>query len=139
MKYEKIWQKTLNENEKVEYEFSIAKGYRKFILIESIVFLFVFFTGIIGLIYYWRLQFNHYALTEKRILIHTGWLSTKSVSINYDKIIELSVSESFINRKLTKSGNLVIKTSGLGHDIVLKNIESPYEVKKMIDRLSHKA
>jgi uncharacterized membrane protein YdbT with pleckstrin-like domain len=85
------------------------------------------------------LDFNAYALTEKRILIHTGWLSTKSTSISYDKIIEISVSESFINKKFTNSGNLVIKTSGIGHDIILKYIEAPYEVKKMIDRLSHKA
>ena len=141
MKNEKIWQKTLNESEKVEYEFSVAKGYKRFVLVMSIFWgaltFGVFF--VIGMIYRWHLKFNAYALTEKRILIHTGWLSTKSTSISYDKIIEISVSESFINRKFTNSGNLVIKTSGIGHDIILKYIETPYEVKKMIDRLSHRA
>ena len=139
MKYEKIWQKTLNESEKVEYEFSVAKGYRKLLLITGLVTLIFGGFGIIFLILYWYSGLNAYAFTNKRILVHTGWLSTKSTSINYDKIVEVSVSEGFIDRVFAKSGNLAIKTSGLGHDIVLKNIESPYETKKILDRLSHHA
>ena len=149
MLYEKIWKKTLNDSEKVEYEFSVAKGYRLLGLIvwglvgvvllisghQSLGFLFI----LIAIINYWYLGFNAFALTDKRVLIHTGWLSTKSTSINYDKIVEVSVEERFISRIASKSGNLLIKTGGFGHDVTLKNIESPYEVKKTLDRLSHNA
>jgi uncharacterized membrane protein YdbT with pleckstrin-like domain len=146
MRYEQIWRKTLNENEKVEYEFSVAKKQRILVLviwaIIGVIFLFSFPVVSIlfvafGLIHYWYLGLNAYAFTNKRLLVHTGWLSTKSTSINYDKIIEVSVDEPFLNRTITNSGNLVIKTGGFGHDVVLRNIESPYEVKKTLDRLSH--
>ncbi len=155
MKYEHIWRKTLNESEKVEYEFSVAKGYKNLVLYNAIAwgvlwclvaiaspfFLIIgILSFIIGAIAYWYLGLNAYAFTSKRVLIHTGWLSTSATSINYDKIMEISVSEPFIQRLMTKSGNLVIKTAGyVGHDIVLKSIEAPYEIKKTLDRLSHQS
>ncbi len=145
MKYEQIWQKTLNESEKVDYEFSVAQGYRIAIaVVWGIVGLIMMVNPVFGVIilgagtlHYWSLGLNAYAFTSKRVLVHTGWLSTKSTSINYDKIVEVSVSESYLKKAITKSGNLVIKTAGLGHDIVLKNIGTPYEAKKILDRLSH--
>lgn len=147
MHYEKIWQKTLNDSEKVEYEFSTGPKFRKFILIYLIVIGVLFLVAglptfgvllaLIGVFNYWRLGLNAYAFTSKRVLVHTGWLSTNSTSINYDKIVEVSVQESFLARQMGKVGNLIIKTGGFGHDIILRNIETPYEVKKTLDRLSH--
>lgn len=145
MNYEHIWKKTLNDSEKVEYEFSIASRHRKLVLIIWLFFgvitLIMPSLGlpliIIGIIHYWYLGLNAYALTSERVLIHTGWISTQSTSIGYDKIVEVSIQEPFLNRVITKSGNLVIKTAGLGHDVILRNIQTPYEVKKTLDRLSH--
>jgi membrane protein YdbS with pleckstrin-like domain len=146
MKYEQIWRKTLNDNEQVEYEFSVADKYRRLILITwSLIGLIMAITSpiitiffiLFGVIHYWYLGINAYAFTSKRVLIHTGWLSTKSTSINYDKIVEVSVQEGYLNRTFTNSGTLVIKTAGIGHDIVLNSIASPYEAKKTLDRLSH--
>ncbi len=146
MRYEHIWKKTLNENEKVEYEFSVAPKQRKlflglWVVLGLLSFLMTSVIGvpliIVGLLGYWTMGLKAYALTTKRVLIHTGWISTNSTSINYDKIVEVSIEEPFLNRLLTSSGSLVIKTAGLGHDVTLKNIESPYEVKKTLDRLSH--
>ncbi len=146
MQYEEIWKKTLNTSEKVEYEFSVAPKYKIAVLVAWIVIgliCMLMSPGIImlfliaGGIHYWSLGLNAYAFTGKRVLVHTGWLSTSSTSINYDKIVEVSVDESYLNKAFTKSGNLIIKTAGLGHDIILKNIETPYEAKKTLDRLSH--
>ena len=146
MKYEEIWKKTLNDSEKVDYEFSVAPRYRMAVLIVWAVIGLVMLLsspafGVIvfafGALHYWKLGLNAYAFTSKRVLVHTGWLSTKSTTINYDKIVEVSVDESYFKKALTNSGNLVIKTAGLGHDIILKNIATPYEAKKTLDRLSH--
>ena len=95
--------------------------------------------SICGYIHYEYLRVTAYAFTDKRLLVHTGLFSTKSTSINYNKIIEVSVDEPFFSRTLTSSGNLVVKTGGFDHDVTLRNIESPYEAKKMLDRLSHHA
>lgn len=148
MQYEEIWKKTLNDSEKVEYEFSIAPKYKIAIVVAwvviglicmlispGIIMLFLIAAGI----HYWSLGLNAYAFTGKRVLVHSGWLSTKSTSINYDKIVEVSVDESYLNKAFTESGNLIIKTAGLGHDIILRNIQTPYEAKKTLDRLSHHA
>lgn len=145
MRYEHIWEKTLNDNEKVEHEFSVASRYRKFILILWLFFGLISLTlpvmglslMVIGVVHYWYLGLNAYAFTDRRLLLHTGWISTQSTSINYDKVVEVSVEEPYLSKIITKSGRLVIKTAGLGHDILLKNIETPYEAKKILDRLSH--
>ena len=154
MDYQKLWQKTLNESEKVEYEFGVAPRFKKnnyraftvltiLFLIPTIAMPFFLILFIPWLVIvacaYVNFRFTVYALTDRRILVHKGWLSTKTTAIRYEKIVEISVIESFLNRKITQSGNVVIQTSGIGHDFTLFNVESPYEVKKMIDRLSRKA
>ena len=68
------------------------------------------------------------------MLIHRGWLSTKTISIDYHKITDVVVEEGFWYRKFTHTGNLIIDTPGMsGDDIVLKYVENPYELKKKLD------
>ncbi len=144
MQYQKIWDKTLSSDEKVEYEFSIGERYLNFILIMiGIISLpllaaagFGIVTFLIALFYckFYAKTSNAYAFTNKRIIIHTGWLSTKMVSVDYTKITDMHVEEPIVDRIFTHTGNLSINTAGSGNiEIVLRHIEKPYEVKKKLD------
>lgn len=146
MKYQEIWDKTLSSDEKVEYEFSIGKKYLKlgFIVttIWSIPLLFLAGLGIltflIGLFVYcfYLKKANAFAFTNKRVLIHRGWLSTRITSIDYQKITDVHISEPFFDRVFTKTGNMAINTAGSNNlEIVLQHIEAPYEMKKKLDAL----
>lgn len=145
MNYEKVWRKVLNKDEEIKYEFSIANRYRKFVLIMwaiiSIPLLFAFGLGLItfaiALFAWYYMKVAHaYAFTNKRVLVHTGWLSTQTISIDYDKITDVTVKENVIDRAVTKSGMLSINTAGTANqEVMLRNIDSPYEVKKRLDVL----
>ena len=146
MNYEKIWQKILSVDEKVEYEFSIGEGYSKFGLIIwgiiSISFLFADGLGILifllALFYYafYLKAANAYAFTNKRVLIHRGWLSTHTISVDYSKITDIHILEPFFRRVLTHTGDIAIITAGSTSDqIRLKYVGTPYEVKKKLDSI----
>jgi len=158
-KYSKIWKKVLEANEEVKYEFSIGKKYRSLaIIIIGILTLFVLLSGIflsfkvkwlgytvigIGVLVFlsalfyfgWYLKIaNLYAFTNKRVLIHQGWLSTKLISIDYDKITDVSVIEPFWERIITNTGFFIINTAGTSsREVILAHVENPYEVKKQLD------
>ncbi|MCL4417347.1 MAG: PH domain-containing protein [Actinobacteria bacterium] len=146
LKYENIWKKSLSDGERIEYEFSISSRYRKIYLILwgviSIPFLFGFGLGIviflIALFYYgyYLKVANAFAFTNKRVLAHKGWLSTKMISADYSKITDVFVEEPILDKIITHTGHLALNTAGTGiHEIVLKHIENPYEVKKKLDSL----
>lgn len=147
MEYANVWAKVLREDEKVDYEFSVGKRYRMLGMIPVVIFglplLFavppmgVIILGL-GLFYfgYYIKVANAYALTEKRVLIHKGWLSTNTISIEYKNITDVRVSESFLEKIIAKTGNLSINTAGSGMtEVVLKHITAPYEVRKKLDKV----
>lgn len=143
MQYAHIWNKALSKDEKVEHEFSVGDRYRKVgLIIWGIISLILTFIGLItfpiALFYYlfYVKRANIFAFTNKRVLIHRGWLSTHMISVDYSKITDVHVSEGFIQRVLSHTGTLAIVTAGSTSDqIVLKNVEMPYELKKKLDHL----
>lgn len=146
MNYEKIWQKTLANDEKVEYEFSIGGKYIKFQLIVwgiiSLPLLLIMGLGVLTFLvalfyfaFYLKVA-NAFAFTNKRVLVHRGWLSTHTISVDYSKITDIHVVEPFFDRVLTHTGNIAVITAGSTNDqIVLQHISDPYEVKKKLDAL----
>ncbi len=79
---------------------------------------------------------NAYAFTNKRVLMHRGWLSTDTISIDYSTITDIRIIEPFFNRILTGSGHLFIDTAGTTwQEIKLIHIASPYETKKKLDEI----
>jgi len=138
-----VWEKVLSKGETLEYEFSISDKSIKGSLIGSIIIgiplLFLWGLGIIVIAmgiftFFTAKKFNNYALTNKRILIHSGWIATKLTSVDYNKITDISVTESAV----THLGKIFINTAGsMGHEIILKNIQNPYEIKKKIDELKN--
>lgn len=151
MEYTKIWNKVLNPHEEVKHEFSIGKRYRRICLIASLVIGAVFLISSVSYIrpfgafliilvlfyfgFYLRVA-NAYAFTGDRVLIHRGWLSTKLISTEYQKITDVTVHEPFLKRIIFRVGSIIVNTAGTGtHEIELRNVEHPYEVKKKLDEL----
>lgn len=160
MRYKKIWDKTLLSNEELKHEFAISRSYLIFKLILSIIFgLIVFaisFTDaytvflvvpalfiILASIFYYSfyLKVAHaYAFTNKRVIIHTGWLSTEITSVDYDKITDIKVREPFFERIITSSGDISINTAGTHQiEIGLRHVDKPYELKKKLDEIRDNA
>jgi uncharacterized membrane protein YdbT with pleckstrin-like domain len=159
MKYENVWKKVLSPGENVVEEFTLGRKYILFVQIligffgliflpilwifSIILFLLMLFIG-------WYLKkANAFAFTNKRVLIHKGWLSTHLISIDYDKITDIYVGEPFFEKSICKTGYMNINTAGTGsHEVisryqpgqpspivVLKHIENPYELKKKLDSI----
>ena len=167
MQYAKIWAKTLASDEKVQIEFSIGDRYQKFRTISwGIISLLLFFFGIYAAFlkgaspgvavflafpclsvfliakfyfgYYLKVA-NAYAFTNKRVLIHRGWLSTHTISVDYAKITDVHITEPIFERFITHTGNIAIITAGSTSDqIVLLHVKAPYEIKKQLDSLKDK-
>ncbi|GMX58526.1 MAG: hypothetical protein MCSN_1800 [Candidatus Microsyncoccus archaeolyticus] len=148
MDYEQIWNKLLNSGEKVEHQFSIGKRYTTLgLIVWGIIALFfilarAYFWGILlfaGVAFYYKFYLpsaNAYAFTNKRVLIHRGWLSTHTISVDYSKITDIHIVEPFLDKIITHTGHIAIITAGSTRDqIILQHIESPYEVKKKLDSL----
>lgn len=146
------WAKLLSDGEKIEYEFSIGETYRKKGLIVSLIILLpiaIYFHGVIsiGLLLLSVSMFgygleaaNSYAFTNRRVIIHRGIFSTETISVDYSKITDVSVKENWNQKRMLKIGELHINTAGTsGTEVVLKSIENPYEVRKVLVRLSDAA
>lgn len=163
MQYESIWQKVLNGDEKVEHEFSIGTGYVRTRLIGwGLLALVVyvignwifsqwwffdrgFFLSISAGLLLWGAAFHWlyakkshaYAFTNKRVIVHRGWLSTKTVTVDYNRISDVSVKEGWFEKTVSGTGTLTISNSG-DNEVVLDNVDAPYELKKILDRLSER-
>ncbi len=161
MQYESIWKKVLNGEEKVEHEFSIGTGYiRTRLIVWGLVAAVIYFGGtwlfagwwffnnglfffiscgviLYTLAYNWfyAKKSHAYAFTTKRVIVHRGWLSTKTVTVDYSRISDVYVKEGWFEKTISGTGTLVISNSG-DNEIVLDNVDKPYELKKIIDRLS---
>lgn len=154
--YEKIWKKSLSADEEVLHEFSVSDRYRYFniftmgllVIIGSIpgffwspffvLLLFLVPVFIISCIYYGLIMklSNAFAFTDKRVVVHKGWLNTCMTSAEYDKITDVSVTEGFVEKIITHSGTLLINTAGTTfHELPLEHVESPYELKKKLDSI----
>jgi uncharacterized membrane protein YdbT with pleckstrin-like domain len=152
MDYKEVWQKVLSNGENVRYEFSIGNAYRKCALIlsgfSSVFILLITFAwhilwigiaAVILLFFYYGFYIkkaNAYAFCDKRLIIHKGWLSTSAISVDYNKITDVTVRQGFFEKLMSKSGSIIINTAGTSkYEVVLRNIEQPYEVKKKLDEL----
>lgn len=144
-----IWQKFLNTDEKAVYEFSIAKNF--VFLIQAIIFIlvilvsflnywpYIFFLVIIPLLSWFFRITNVYCLTEKRILVFRGFLTTNLISVDYGKITDISITEPFWEKILCSSGQVAINTAGYdAPEIILQHISQPHGLKKRIDELRQK-
>lgn len=80
-----------------------------------------------------------YALTNRRFLIIRGIFSRKIVTAPLTAITHVTVEQSFLQRFLYNTGDLVIITAGFDQrEIVIENIGNPLEFKILIEELTEK-
>ena len=148
-----IFNKILAKDEIVKENFSISDSYIKFSLVlrfclwsflsfifSSVFDVMWFFIIPISILLFYYLFYikraNIYVFTNKRVLIHSGWLSTNLISVDYNKITDVTVTEKFFQRVFTKSGDIKIDTAGTTRStIILDNVNKPYEIKSKLDDL----
>jgi membrane protein YdbS with pleckstrin-like domain len=139
--HDPVWVKILGKDEIIKEEFSVGKTYRQFSAIVWSVLLGLPTVGIgaiFPLLYYFFYlpKANKYAFTNKRILIHRGWLSTNLTSVDYSKITDVFVRQGFFEKTFTSSGTIAVNTAGSGgEEVVLNNVANPYTLKRLLDEL----
>lgn len=156
MHYQDIWNKALGTDERVEWEFSLSARYLNFNLffwsVIALAILFfgfysiwlfpvgivVFFAGFFYFGFYLRWA-NLFAFTNKRVLIHRGWLSTSMISIDYAQITEVEARQAFSEKIMYNSGTISINTAGSSdQEVTLTGIGDPYGLKTMLSNLMEK-
>ena len=163
---QKVLEKILSPSEKVSYQFSLGNKYLKIKKITTICFGFLILLVIsIALVYltyvseiiivvsavaFWALlilfsyfyfgwylkRTNIYLITNRRVIIHKGWLCTNMISTPFNQITDIKVIEPFFDRLIFKVGTLKINTAGMeDHAITLSYIENPYNIKRKLNEL----
>ena len=94
----------------------------------------VFLVIIVPILFFYHLFYlkisNEYIFTNQRIIVKRGWIGTKTISIHYNRITDVSITQSLIDR-LLGIGALAISTAGQeGYHIILSHIAKPHQLKK---------
>lgn len=132
-------EKFLSKDEKVICVTSIGMRYFwiNFFFLLPLAFVFI---GIpkLGQLVRMRQSFT-YALTNKRFLIIRGIFSRKIVTAPLAAITHVTVEQSFAQRYLYNTGNMVIITAGFDQrEIVIEHIADPVQFKILIEELTDK-
>ncbi len=99
-----------------------------FLIIPLILFYFLFYIKIS----------NEFVFTSNRVIVKKGWIGTKTISAKYNRITDINVSQSLIER-IFKTGTLSINTAGSeGYELILKHVAHPYRLKKDLHTLKEK-
>ncbi len=162
----KVLEKILNPNEEIKYQFSFGERYLNITKIVTIVIgsfillllglfvlpmleigaivIVIIIGGFLGLLigfsffyFGWYLKrANIYIITNRRVLIHRGWLSTRLISADFQQISDIKVVQPFIDRVIYRTGILKINTAGMeAHPIILSHIERPYKIKRKLNEI----
>ncbi len=79
---------------------------------------------------------NRYLLTTRRVIIKKGIFGVKVTAALYDKITNLEVIQSFVDRFLLHHGTIIINTAGVSKgEISLRYVDYPLELKNLLERL----
>ncbi len=104
----------------------------KIILAINLFFVFVIIPAIVTFNNFYIKISNEFVFTNKRIIAKNGWIETTVKTIYYDKITDISVKQSLLD-KIIKTGTISISTAGSdGYEMVLDYIRKPYEIKNFL-------
>lgn len=78
--------------------------------------------------------FSEFAITNKRVIIKTGWLSRKTIEMNLQKIESVNVDQSVLGRILGYGDIHIIGTGGTRE--TFRNIQRPITFRKKFQELS---
>ena len=80
----------------------------------------------------WRQK--KYTLTSQRIIVQSGIIRRRKSFIHYDKIQDVVVSQSLVDRLLS-AGDMEVFGGHEGTTLILEDIPNPLEVENVINRL----
>ena len=69
--------------------------------------------------------YKYYAIEDIQLSMVEGILTRKRLSIPYNKIVDVSVSRTFLGRILNFGD---VKISGIRNDIVMRGMKNPYKI-----------
>ncbi len=86
--------------------------------------------GLLGLIVFVTVYNAEFAVTNKRVIMKTGWLSRRSLELLLSKIESIAVEQG-IGGKLWGYGTIVVSGTGGSHE-PFQNIADPFEFRKQV-------
>jgi uncharacterized membrane protein YdbT with pleckstrin-like domain len=101
----------------------------------TLILLFIIFILILWIIWdllSWR--YTNYTLTDHRVIIQKGIIRKNKTFIHYDKIQDITVSQS-ITERITSSGDIEIFGGHEHTRLILEDIPRPRDVEDMINRM----
>ncbi|MFZ3286213.1 MAG: PH domain-containing protein [Telluria sp.] len=108
----KYVQSVLSANEKVEYEAKVSVWSLWFLIFLGVVFLMLNGLGIVFFVVaYLKYISTELAITNKRVIAKSGFISRKTVEINLSKIESMQVEQGLFGRMLNY-GSLVVAGAG---------------------------
>ena len=139
------WEKILSSDEVVKKEFSISNKFATIILVITIfaAALVAFSVPLIGILiallgfFYWfyLTRAKHYAFTTKRVVIVDSFLSLSTLSVDYDKITDVQVEQSFVEQ-LIGIGTFVVNTASThAPQAKLPFVDNPAQLKQALDEI----
>ena len=129
----KFIKSTLPDNENIEMEISFHWTH------TLVAWLYLLFLGwlIIGVFLFISMYLEKWtterALTNRRLILKRGFIRRKTEEISFNRIEEVNLSQSILQRILG-SGDIRVTGTGAG-EIMLKNIDSPLDVQTKVNEL----
>lgn len=81
------------------------------------------------------LSFTVYTLTEEKLLVDTGFLSTKQEEIKLYRMMDLTLKRSLLQRIFGVGTIHVCSADKTSPEFDIKNIKKPFEVKEKISKM----
>ena len=129
----KFIKSTLPENETIEMEISFHWTH------ALIAWLYLVFLGwlLVGIYLFVSMYIEKWtterALTNRRLVIKRGLISRQTEEISFNRIEEVNLNQSMLQRILG-SGDIRVTGTGSG-EVIMKNIDAPLRVQKKINKV----
>jgi membrane protein YdbS with pleckstrin-like domain len=119
--------------------FWLNTAYDKAATFTWIVFFFIILAVLLLIRIEYKIWSKRYALTTERLMISKGIFSEDFRSTVYNKVTDIGLRQSFID-KILNTGTITLNTAGGDNiEIMFENISRPFDIKKMIsDKQSEK-
>ena len=129
----KFIERTLPQNEEIELPITFHWTHSFFAWLSLFLLGWVLIGIFVFIARYIEKWTTERALTNKRLIIKRGLISRKTEEISCNRIEEVNLSQTVIQRILG-SGDILVRGVGAG-EIFLRNIDNPIGVQKKINQL----
>jgi uncharacterized membrane protein YdbT with pleckstrin-like domain len=86
--------------------------------------------GLLGVVVFITVHNAEFAVTNKRVIMKTGWLNRRSLELLLSKIESIAVDQGF-GGKIWGYGTIVLSGTGGSHE-PFQNIDDPFEFRKQV-------